>query len=192
MRRLVVVALVAFGGLSVPAGAHHLPVSVDWKSQHALPIAEAAWPSSPCAGRLEVRSDATTDASLIAAGLDGRQPPGGCVLEVRSSLPPVRFCSVVVHEAGHAAGMGHSENPDDVMAVPTADYAPCEALAPPTHLRALAREETARWRSHRWRCRGTTRVQKCVGYPRHRSGYRGYATLTRLPDGTVEVVRSYR
>lgn len=171
------------------AGAHHLPVSVEWKAQRSVPIADAAWPQSPCAGRLQVRSGPEVDAGLDAAGLDGRQFPGTCVVEVRSTLRPVTFCTVTAHEAGHAAGMGHSQDPDDLMFALSADYGPCESLGQPVHLRALAREQTARWTSHRWRCRGTSRLQRCVGVGRRTVGV---AEFRRHDDGEVEDAVSYR
>jgi hypothetical protein len=87
-----------------PAGAAGLSVA------DAKRIADQAWPASRCAGQLVVVG--TTE--LGAPDRDGLYVhDGSCRILVRPGLPPDRRCDVIVHEAGHAAGLALStERPD--------------------------------------------------------------------------------
>lgn len=40
-------------------------------------------------------------------------------------LDPVSACTIVVHEYGHLAGLGHSDDPASVMYAPTRPFPPC-------------------------------------------------------------------
>lgn len=185
--RVTVVAFLALCAFAAPASSHHLPVSAGWKIAQSLPIADAAWPDSLCAGRLQAR----TSPDLDAQGEIGGRYMGGCVLEIRSDLPPREFCVAVVHEAGHAAGLWHSEDPANVMFPDGGTFPPCDAVAHsvPVHLAALARERSAQRSSHQWACRGDSRTQVCVGIGRHTVGE---ARFVRRPDGTLEEELRYR
>lgn len=82
-----------------------------------LGIARAAWPVSPCAGREIVHTGAAADAYLagIATGegnrIVGHALPATCEIWLHSGLPDLEFCDVLVHEDGHDAGYGHSDDP---------------------------------------------------------------------------------
>lgn len=181
---VLTVAIVAVMGGT--AGAHHLPISTAWKVQQSLPIADAAWPDSPCTGRLQVRTNSTIDAELQAMDAQGRYS-GDCVLDVRSDLEPSTFCITLVHEAGHAAGLGHS----DTMAPSGQTYAPCDPLFQPLHLAAMAREAAAQRPGHAWTCRGDHQRQTCTGRPTPRARRWGCLILTRTPAGAIDEVSRY-
>lgn len=106
-----------------------------------LPIAQAAWPGSPCAGHEQIllNDDAELDALAPRVGVrpDGvANDPGPCDIGISSGLTDYTFCVVLTHELGHIAGEPHSTDPESVM-YPTEiqDYQPCltavAALAPP-------------------------------------------------------------
>lgn len=82
-------------------------------------IADAAWPDSPCAGRLHV---VVSDSIEKAYGYDGLAlgrpgmtaagpgPLTSCDLQIIPGLTPERRCEVIVHEAGHLAGFWHTDS----------------------------------------------------------------------------------
>src|SRR3954449_3921765 len=90
--------------------------------QRFLPIARAAWPGSPCAGResLHVGGDLALRAQAPAiAGpgesLNGMAEPGTCEVWLASGMTARTFCAVLVHELGHLDGREHTTTPGDIM-----------------------------------------------------------------------------
>src|ERR1700761_8991732 len=86
--------------------------------KRALAVAQRAW--HPSCGRLHVRfGDPRTAGTVSDNGTpidyaSGWATPGACVIPLSRSQhwvasPPL--CEVVLHEAGHVAGRGHSHNP---------------------------------------------------------------------------------
>ena len=166
--------------------------------QQFLPIARAAWPGSPCAGREQVHlaSDAALRAQAPAiAGpgesLNGMAEPDACEVWMASGMSARTFCTVLVHEFGHLAGRGHSDAAGDVMnGDGDIDYAPCDrATEPPAteevedELRSVLPAPRAAWRVTCGPKRGSER--RCVAR-RGRSVRRYEVTETKT---TVTVVR---
>lgn len=104
-------------------------------SQPNLPasqeIAEAAWPNSPCKGRVTVGYDPVWAKQLNArafAVIDG-----SCRVYLGDAMPkdPIEYCKIIVHEYGHLAGhiehFDGGEGPEAVMdTYATGNYKPCE------------------------------------------------------------------
>lgn len=88
---------------------------VRWQRQ-ALATAQRVW--HPACGVLSLRF-ATPPAQVPESGLwTGWAYNGDCVINIRASTRWAGypdFCSTVLHEAGHAAGLGHSANPRSIM-----------------------------------------------------------------------------
>lgn len=132
----------------------------------ALPIARAAWPGSPCAGRETVQiTDRFVDPSESVIGeadLDG-----SCNVRIRPGLDAYDFCVTLVHEFGHLAGRTHADVADhegvmtgDPWAV--RDYSPCDAMDRETPRQAAAatlRSRPARCHQMRHSLRG--RLYRC-------------------------------
>jgi hypothetical protein len=121
MRPLVVaLAVLAALGAASPARAWSPPPTDEGRLAAYLPIARAAWPDSPCAGREVVHLHA--DAELAAFDLQdgvhsaGRAQPASCEVWLASNLSAGYFCEALVHEFGHDAGYGHTGVPGDVQA----------------------------------------------------------------------------
>ena len=136
------------GVLAVPAHAWTAPPSDDAaRLAEFLPLARAAWPGSPCAGRetIHVHADAAlADEAPVVTGnlhdaLDGMAAPSTCEVWLSGGLAAGRFCTVLVHEMGHLAGRGHTDVPADVMnGEGDIDFAPCDdAVTPPPALAML-------------------------------------------------------
>jgi len=102
--------------------------------QRFLPIARAAWPGSPCAGResIHVAGDTALRAQATAlAGpgesLNGMAEPDTCEVWLAGDLTARTFCTVLVHELGHLAGRAHTTTPGDVMnGAGDIDWPPCD------------------------------------------------------------------
>jgi hypothetical protein len=88
-----------------------------------LPIARAAWPGSPCAGREAVHlagDEALRANSLALTGhagdvLNGMAAPETCEIWLTSGMTARTFCTVLVHEFGHLAGREHTAASGDIM-----------------------------------------------------------------------------
>jgi hypothetical protein len=135
-------SLIVAGALAPPAHPQAAASAADAaRLARFLPIARAAWPGSPCAGREVVHvagDDALRAQASALAGpgeaLDGMAAPETCDVWLASGLADDTFCTVLVHELGHLAGRGHTTAPGDVMnGDGDIDYRPCdEATAPST------------------------------------------------------------
>ena len=126
-----------------------------------LPVARAAWPGSPCAGReaIHLAGDATLRAQAPAVAgpgeaLNGMAEPDTCEVWLASGMTPRTFCTVLVHELGHLAGRAHTTTPGDVMnGAGDIDWPACDrATAPPAdeqleeELRSVLPAPRAAWR----------------------------------------------
>jgi hypothetical protein len=113
-----------------------------------LPLARAAWPGSPCAGRevVHLAGDAVlrAEAPAIAGpgeALNGMAAPDTCEVWLASGMSARTFCTVLVHELGHLAGRGHTDVPGDVMdGNGDIDYAPCDRATEPPALEEVEDE----------------------------------------------------
>jgi hypothetical protein len=164
MRRiapLVTLVAVCFAAL-VPA-AHAIAQSAAADAarlQQFLPIARAAWPGSPCAGREQVHvgGDRTLRAAAPAVAgpggeLNGMAQPVSCEVWLRSGMTARAFCAVLVHELGHLAGRDHTTAAGDVMnGEGDIDWPACDrATAPPateqveSELRSILPAPRAAW-----------------------------------------------
>jgi hypothetical protein len=126
-----------------------------------LPMAQAAWAGSPCAGREVVhlkadtalRAEAPLLTGLASGMLDGMAAPTTCEVWMAGDLDALTFCTVLVHEIGHLAGREHTAVPGDVMnGDGDAGHAPCRrAVTPPPavvaqEVRAALPAPRAAWR----------------------------------------------
>jgi hypothetical protein len=164
MRRIApLLATLIAAGASIPV-AHAVgqtPATGSARLAQFLPIARAAWPGSPCAGREAVHLDG--DAALRAqapaiAGpgeaLNGMAEPETCEVWLSSTMTARTFCTVLVHEFGHLAGLDHNHVPGDVMnGEADIDYGPCDKAteAPATEqveeeLRSVLPAPRAAWK----------------------------------------------
>jgi hypothetical protein len=132
IRRFLLVAITTIGVL-VASGS---------SSDAATPqqVASQAWPNSPCAGHITILFDHT---QAIAYGFDGFasgirvQPDESFILErceitldpnAVAGMTPAEQCELVVHEAGHLAGLHHTPEGSGVMG-PHGGYWPgCHTL----------------------------------------------------------------
>lgn len=139
-------ALLALALLAVPASAQAAtrePLT-QAAMPEALPLAQAAYPRSPCAGRLEVeivpdlRTAGYSDAlEAVAPGSPiGGQYLGDCRVQMDAGQEPMEACDELAgHEAGHAANLPHTLT--GPMSIGGAPWPPCHADA---RLVRLARE----------------------------------------------------
>lgn len=127
---LLVIAL----GLCITPAAHAERITVT----QAKRIADQAWPQSPCAGRLIV---VPAPWLLPLENRDGAvRDDGSCRIEIRPGLDAARRCDVIVHEAGHRAGLFLSPVPHPASGV-MSEYA---GPYPPCHPRGTVRAEVVR------------------------------------------------
>lgn len=203
MRRIVPL-LLALTALCVAAPMAHAwtepPADDPGRLNAFLPLARAAWPDSPCAGReaVHLAGDAALRAQALAlAGdtgdvLNGMAAPQTCEVWLASGMTARTFCAVLVHELGHLAGREHTTVPGDIMnGAGDLDWLACErATTPPVsemiedELRSLLPSPAAGWRITCGPRRGSER--RCVA--RRGSRVRRYeVTQTR---NSVSIARA--
>jgi hypothetical protein len=156
-----------------------------------LPIARAAWPGSPCAGRENVHLAGDValraEAPAIAGpgeALNGMAAPETCEVWLASAMSPRTFCTVLVHEFGHLAGLEHTTAPGDVMnGEGDIDWAPCDRATAPApdavlqdQLRSVLPAPRAAWRI---RCGAKHGIERRCVARRGRSIRRYDVTETR-------------
>jgi Matrixin len=115
----LVVALCATLTVAVDARANVPPRREVVRAQH---VAQRVW--HPSCGRLHASFDDPRTANTV---LDDGTPidyasgwamPGDCTIHLSRAQQWVAYpplCEVVLHEAGHVAGRGHSHNPRSIM-----------------------------------------------------------------------------
>jgi hypothetical protein len=152
-----------------PAAADHA------RLQQFLPIARAAWPGSPCAGRetVHLAGDLVLRARAPAVAgpggeLNGMAQPASCEVWLRSGMAARTFCAVLVHELGHLAGRGHTTTAGDIMnGEGDIDWPACDRATDPSateqvesELRSVLPAPRAAWRVTCGSKRGAQR--RCV------------------------------
>lgn len=104
--------------LALPSAAH-----ADWRVDRAAQIARIVW-HHPCVDRMRITWAPFDDRAGEAVQTGSLTADGDCeladpVVTLNSLDPSLRdwepFCDTVLHEAGHLAGRGHSDNPDSIM-----------------------------------------------------------------------------
>jgi hypothetical protein len=166
--------------VAVPAAQAWTPPPDDDPGRLAafMPIAQAAWPGSPCAGReaVHLAGDAGLRAQAVALTghsgdvLNGMAAPQTCEVWLASGMSARTFCAVLVHELGHLAGREHTTTAGDIMnGAGDIDWPPCEhATTPPVTAMVVAKDEVraalpapaTAWRITCGRKRGSER--RCV------------------------------
>jgi hypothetical protein len=99
------------------------------------PIAEASWTLGDCAGhvRIELHSNQLDNPWFSAEAWKDQ-----CLIRFSDSYigqhagTDVQFCRELVHEYGHIAGYGHTEDPTNIMypAPAGVPFGPCEGAVP--------------------------------------------------------------
>lgn len=150
---LAILALAATVTLGVPAAAPALTT---------IDVAAAQWPWSPCRGREQVVWETRASANQVP-GMDvamGWWDYGTCTVHVIAHDDLPKLCTTLQHEFGHAAGLVHTDDPEDVMST--------ERRGPS----AACRRAFPTWVRYVWRCRRmNSRVEVC-GYEPDRVAYR--------------------
>jgi hypothetical protein len=187
----LLLTLIAVGGVAPAHAFAQAPATDAARLARFLPIARAAWPGSPCAGRENVHlaGDAVlrAEAPAIAGpggALNGIATPETCEVWLAAGMDARTFCTVLVHELGHLAGREHTTTPDDVMnAEGDIDWAPCDAATARSphemlihELRSVLPTPRAAWKIRCGPKRGSER--RCVAR-RGRSVRRYHVTETR-------------
>src|SRR3954462_1942696 len=142
MRRIAPLVLTLIAACAVVPTAHawtEPPDDAPARLPASLPIARAAWPGSPCAGRetVHLSGDAALRAQAPAlAGpgdeLNGMAEPDTCEVWLAGDLTARTFCAVLVHELGHLAGREHTTTPGDVMnGAGDVDWPACDRATDP-------------------------------------------------------------
>lgn len=122
MKHVVPVLLAALAFAAPPAAQAWTPSVVE----RAMAVADSHWPSSPCHGAHSVQWMRGADLDALfpdEPGAEGRGDVGGCRVWIAWDRidpagvyrPGVYLCTILEHEYGHNAGLGHSDDPRDVM-----------------------------------------------------------------------------
>lgn len=121
MKRLVcTLCAVLLLGWACPAGASQLPAGM-------LDAARQSWPTSPCLGREQI--GIWSQEQIVAATGDERVGgiawPQQCRFVIADRLLTAEYlyqvegrmtaCQATAHELGHLAGVGHVEDPNNLM-----------------------------------------------------------------------------
>lgn len=126
MRPLLTILTVLLALPGAPAAAVWTPppTSDQARAELYLPIARAAWPQSPCAGREVVHTGPDADVALAAndritgEASIGMADPATCEIWLHTGRSAEEECDTLVHEAGHDAGYGHTGVAGDAQAPP--------------------------------------------------------------------------
>lgn len=122
MRRTLLAGALALCGALTMVGIARANVPPRTEVARAVAVAQRAW--HPSCGRLRVSFDDPRTADTV---LDDGTPidyasgwamPGVCTIHLSRAQPWVAYpplCEVVLHEAGHVAGRGHSHDPRSIM-----------------------------------------------------------------------------
>ena len=122
MGRTLATAALALCIALLMAAAARANVAPHREVVRALAVAQRVW--HPTCGRLRVSFDDPRTANTV---LDNGTPidyasgwamPGDCTIHLSRAQQWVAYpplCEVVLHEAGHVAGRGHSQNPHSIM-----------------------------------------------------------------------------
>lgn len=139
VRFLVACLAVALFGATGSASARSMldpsvidPAALPTVRETALRIARAKWTTSPCAGRERITFVWSETVNEGGRTLSGYASPWECSVVVAAKALPVRTCTVLEHELGHLAGLGHSTAPGDIMNPETSMGSEClHELLPP-------------------------------------------------------------
>jgi hypothetical protein len=105
------------------------------QTHKAITVADAHWPTSPCAHRETI----SWVQSVSMADFAATAYPTQCAVtvawnQVAAANPsPGYMCTILEHEFGHLAGLGHSPDSDNVMYAVVWKIAPDCAAAFPKH-----------------------------------------------------------
>jgi hypothetical protein len=117
-----------------------VPPGVDVETaRQAYAIAAAHWPDNPCVGqeqiglaRQAVLEELAGDSAVSGADvrLVAVAAAGSCRVLLNDEIiwTGATLCMIAEHEYGHLAGLGHSPDPDDVMAAVVRRAPDCEAV----------------------------------------------------------------
>ena len=177
MRRIapLLLTLIAVCAATTAHAVAQAPAADTARLAQFLPIARAAWPGSPCAGREQVHLGG--DIALRAAApsvagsgeaLNGMATVATCEVWLSAEMDARTFCTVLVHELGHLAGRDHVTTRGDVMnGEGDIDWPACDrATDPPAtervegELRSVLPAPRAAWRVTCGERHGTHR--RCV------------------------------
>lgn len=150
------------------------------EAERFIPLAEAAWPNSPCNGKIKI--ELTTQTVLQASARPQAGEPTGdrqyggvapvndqegvnqfgvrCTMLILNTSHGEELCTTIVHEAGHLSGLWHSLEPLNVMFWKAELYTPCLATTwyPRADIAIIAMELLAK--NHNVMC---TRLRKKPG-----------------------------
>lgn len=181
--------LAAIAALSITTPAQATTVALPEPNvQQSLAIASAAWPNSPCAGRFQIVWDAqllTRSGGTISGQATGRQWIGDSwqTVDCSMSLDPAadRMCDLIVHEAGHLAGIDEHTATGVMRAAPEPFPACHPTITLTRRQSAVAQVRDLLPNSARWRVNCNARVSRCVARsPRAR--YARYFNVSRSGD----------
>ena len=119
----LVLAAVALGGSTAPAGAAELALD-EASAAAAADVAKSYWQATPCAGQVAITwtplaptTNATSSWANPIGAYDAPEQNSACAIDFNSALDWdwTRYCSILVHEYGHLVGHPHGSDTGDVM-----------------------------------------------------------------------------